>query len=113
MPTESPSERRRKSRVAHKVRIMLSGHDAEGFKFAEETETVTVSKSGASVRTSYLLALGQELSVRTKEKDRVGQFQVVWLGKAGTPSEGKIGLEWLESQRFWGVEFAPEDWEND
>ncbi|HEV2234430.1 MAG TPA: PilZ domain-containing protein [Terriglobia bacterium] len=113
MPTESPSERRRKSRLAHKVRIMLSGHDAEGFKFAEETETVTVSKNGASVRTSYLFALGQELSVRTKDRDRVGQFQVVWLGKAGTPSEGKIGLEWLESQRFWGVEFAPEDWEND
>jgi len=92
---------------------MLSGLDAEGFNFAEETETVTVGKNGASVRTSYVLALGQELSVRTKDTNRVGQFQVVWLGKAGTPSEGKVGLEWLESQRFWGVEFAPEDWEHD
>lgn len=113
MPTESPSERRKRSRVAHKVRIMLSGKDAEGFNFAEETETVTVGKHGAAVRTSYLLALGQELSVRTRDMNRVGQFQVVWLGNAGTPSEGKVGLEWLESQRFWGVEFAPEDWESD
>jgi len=112
MPTPSYSERRRSSRVHFKARVILSGQDAEGFSFAEETETVSVSKHGALLRTSYNLNLGQELSVRTKEKDRVGQFQVVWLGEAGTSEEGMIGLEWLDSRRFWGVEFPPEDWQS-
>lgn len=113
MATDPKPERRRKSRVAHKSRLILSGVDAEGYNFAEDTETVTVSKNGAAVRTSYLLALGQELSVRMKESNRVGHFQVVWLGQEGTPSEGRIGLEWVAIKRFWGIEFPPEDWEGD
>lgn len=110
MATKPKPERRRKSRVAHQARLILSGTDAEGYNFAEDTETVTVSKNGAAVRTSYVLALGQELSVRMKETNRVGQFQVVWLGKEGTPSEGRIGLEWVAIKRFWGIELPPEDW---
>ena len=113
MTTQQPSERRRGGRVPHKARIVLSGTDAEGFNFAEETETVTVSKQGLSVRSSYELALGQELSVRTHDRNRVAQFEVVWAGKKGTPNEGRIGLEWVEPHRFWKVEFPPEDWENE
>jgi hypothetical protein len=113
MPAELSPERRRLSRLSLKVRVILSGTSADGFNFAEETETVSVGKFGSSVRSSYQLALGQEVSVRTKDKNRVGQFQVVWLGKSGTPSEGKIGLEWVEARRFWGIEFPPEDWEED
>jgi len=111
MPTDSQTERRRSSRMPFKARIILSGKDAEGFNFAEETETLGVSKHGALLRTSYILNLGQELSVRTKVKERVGQFQVVWMGKAGTTQEGLIGLEWVDARRFWGVEFPPEDWD--
>ncbi len=110
MPGKQGVDRRRSTRVPHKVRISLSGADADGFNFAEETETVTVGKEGAAARTSYNLSLGQEVSVRTKDTNRVAQFQVVWLGKAGTSEEGLVGLEWLEARRFWGVDFPPEDW---
>jgi hypothetical protein len=113
MPTNETSKRRRTGRVPHQARIVLSGADADGFNFAEETETVTVSKHGLSVRTSYHLNLGQELSVRTKDKNRVAQFQVVWVGQPNTPNEGRVGLEWVEPHRFWGIEFPPEDWESD
>jgi hypothetical protein len=112
MPTDSSSERRRTSRVPLRTRIALSGKDASGFNFAEETETISVSKHGASLRTAYRLTLGQEVSVRTKAKDRAGQFLVVWVGEVGTPDEGKIGVEWLEARHFWGVEFPPEDWQS-
>jgi hypothetical protein len=113
MPTEETSKRRRSSRISHQARIVLSGVDADGFNFAEETETLTISKHGLSVRTSYHLNLGQELSVRTRDKNRVAQFEVAWVGQAGTPNEGRIGLEWVELHRFWGIEFPPEDWENE
>ncbi|HUU14177.1 MAG TPA: PilZ domain-containing protein [Terriglobia bacterium] len=113
MATQQSPERRRAGRVPHKARIVLSGTDADGFNFAEETETVTVSKQGLSVRSSYNIALGQELSVRTQDKNRVAQFEVVWVGNKSTPNEGRIGLEWVEPHRFWSVEFPPEDWENE
>ncbi|MBZ5514168.1 MAG: hypothetical protein LAN62_04855 [Acidobacteriia bacterium] len=113
MPANLPSERRRTGRVPHRARIVLSGVDADGFNFAEETETLTVSKHGLSARTSYALPLGQEVSVRTKEKNRVAQFKVVWVGRPDTPNDGSVGMEWVEPHCFWGVEFPPDNWEPD
>ena len=113
MPAPSDSDRRRQARVPHRARIVLSGVDSEGFNFAEETETLTVSKSGLAVRTSYNLPVGQELSVRTKEKNQVAQFQVVWAGKPGTPADGRVGMEWVEPFRFWGIQFPADDWEKE
>ncbi len=109
---ESP-HRRRAGRVPLATHIIMSGVDAEGFNFAEETQTLTVSRQGLAVRTSYDLALGQEISVRTKDKNRVAQFEVAWVGRRGTPGEGRVGLEWVEPERFWGVNFPPGDWEGD
>lgn len=113
MTTQPDSERRRRARVPHRTRVVLSGIDTDGFNFAEETETVCVSKYGLAVRTSYNLPIGQELSIRTKEKNRVAQFQVVWTGKPDTPNDGRAGLEWVEPQQFWGIQFPAEDWEED
>jgi hypothetical protein len=113
MPMEESTNRRRAGRIAHQARIILSGRDADGFSFAEETETLTISKYGLSVRTSYQLALGRELSVRTKDKNRVAQFQVVWVGEPTTPNEGRVGMEWMEPERFWGLKFPPDNWERD
>ena len=113
MPSPSSPERRRQARVPHRARIVLSGIDSDGFNFAEETETLTVSKTGISVRTSYNLPLGQELSVRTRDKNRVAQFHVVWAGRGGSASDGRVGLEWVEPQHFWGIDFPADDWEKD
>ena len=113
MPSEQDPERRRASRLPHRARIILSGTDADGFNFAEETETLTISKNGLSVRVSYDLAPGQELSIRTKDRNRVAQFQIVWVGQPNTPSDGRVGMEWVEPQRFWGIEFPPDNWEAD
>ncbi len=113
MPPDASTERRRATRIPHRTRIILSGTDVDGFNFAEETETVCVSKNGLSVRTSYTVPLGQEISVRTKDKNRVAQFQVVWVGKPETPGDGRLGMEWVEPSRFWGLQFPAEDWERE
>lgn len=110
MPTAEPTQRRRSGRLELRKPVILSGVDRDGFNFGEETDTLSVSKHGASVRTAYELQLGQEISVRIKETNRVGQFVVVWVGQPGSSSEGLVGLEWVEVRRFWGVEFPPDDW---
>ena len=113
MATEPYPEKRRTSRLHFKVRVILSGKGAGGFDFAEEAETTTISKHGAALRTSYHLALGQEISVRTKDTNRAAPFQVVWIGQEVAPNAGLIGIEWLDARRFWGVEFPPEDWQSE
>src|SRR5689334_3392769 len=112
-PTKSKPNGRGKTQMAPKARTVMRGMEPDANILARVPKPVTVSKNGAAVRTSYTLALGAELAVRVKDTNRAGQFLVVWLGEAGTPSEGRIGLEWVASQRFWGIEFPPEDWAHD
>ncbi len=110
MATESYPQQRRSSRLQFRCRVKINGVDAEGNKFSEETETICISKFGASLRTTHPYALDQTLTVYTLDQGHTGQFQVVWMGQPGTREEGQIGVEWVDARRFWGIEFPPEDW---
>jgi len=103
-------QQRRWTRLHLSCRIVVSGKDAEGREFTEETETLNVNKFGASIRTSRSYTPGQVITVLTKGPCHIGQFQVVWVGEPETPQERRIGVEFLQARRFWGVEFPPEDW---
>src|SRR5579862_3788263 len=83
---------RRSSRLLFRCRVKLRAIDAAGNIFTEDTETTSVSKHGASLKTVNQFKIGQILSIRTLDRDQVGQFQVVWVGDAGTPGEGQIGV---------------------
>ena len=76
----------------------------------EETETINVSKSGASLRTGHDYALGQILTVQTLDRGHAGQFLVVWKSPGSSPGAWQVGIEWLDAKRFWGIDFPPEDW---
>ncbi len=108
--TPNPANRRRSSRLQFRCRVKIRAINAQGNIFSEETETVSISKFGAALKTSYPFIMGQVLSVHTLERDHVGQFQVVWIGKPGTHEAGMIGIEWVDARHFWGIEFPPEDW---
>jgi hypothetical protein len=110
MASMTQPQRRRWTRLHLACRIIVSGKDAEGREFTEETETLNVNKFGASIRTSRSYSPGQVITVRTKDQGHVGQFQVVWVGEPETPQAGRIGVEFLDARRFWGVEFPPDDW---
>jgi len=110
MATEPYREQRRSSRLQFRRRIKISGVDAQGTEFNEDTETICLSKFGASLRSDHKFSLGQTLTVQTLDQGHTGQFQVVWIGEVDTREEGEIGIEWLDARRFWGIEFPPEDW---
>jgi len=111
MGTTQPNpQRRRSSRLQFRCRVRISAINSEGNIFKEETETVTISKFGAALKTTHLFKMGQIISVHTIERHHVGQFQVVWIGQPGTPEADQIGIEWVDARRFWGIEFPPEDW---
>jgi len=114
MATTQPyPQERRSSRLQFRCRVKISGVDPQGKAFSEETETITISKFGASLRTAHEYAMDQTLSVYTHDHGHTGQFQVVWIGQPGTLEVGQVGIEWFDPRRFWGIEFPPEDWGGD
>lgn len=113
MATEPQPHNRRSSRLNFRCRVKIGSLDAQGRRFSEETETVCISKFGASLKTKHTFKMHQTLTVYTVDRGHTGQFQVVWIGKDGTPEEGQIGIEWLNVRRFWGIEFPPEDWSSE
>ncbi len=110
MITEPYPQQRRSSRLPFRCRVKISGFDPEGNVFTEEAETITISKFGASLAIKRHYVMGQTITVHTLNQDHAGQFQVVWMGQPGTREAGQIGIEWFDARRFWGIEFAPEDW---
>jgi hypothetical protein len=90
--------------------VKISGVDPAGNAFSEETDTISISKFGACLRTAHTYTLGQILTIHTLNLGHTGQFQVVWMGQPGTRDAGQIGIEWVDARRFWGIEFPPEDW---
>ena len=110
MATPPYPEQRRSSRLQFRCRVRISGKDSQGNEFSEDSETLSISRFGASLRTARPYALGQTILVHTLDHGHVGLFQVVWMGRAGTREAGQIGIELLDARRFWGIEFPPEDW---
>ena len=110
MATQPYSVQRRSSRIQFRCRVRIRTLDEAGNIITEETETTSVSKHGASIKTANQYKIGQVVSVRTHDRDHVGQFQVVWVGEPGSPFAGQIGVEWVDARSFWGIQFPPEDW---
>jgi hypothetical protein len=66
--------------------------------------TVTnISAGGATVHgVSRRLKPGH--TVELQYGDEVGQFRVVWVGQAGTPQAGEVGVQSVMPEAFlWGV----------
>ena len=110
MATPTYPYQRRSSRLQFRCRVKVSAIDSEGNIFSEETETISISKFGASLKTAGHFTMGQILSVNTLDRGRTGHFQVVWMGQTGTREAGQVGIEWVDARTFWGIEFPPEDW---
>jgi hypothetical protein len=96
---------RRSDRIALRFRITVSGTDAMGHGFLEETETVVVSRHGAKIALRRKLVPELELSVRCADTGEEADVRVV--GQIGEGPEGVYyGIEILDPQRdLWGIEF--------
>lgn len=110
MSTLPRSDHRRSTRLGFRCRVKITGVDARGNPFMEQTETINISKNGASLWSGHDYPMGQVITVQTLDRGHTGQFQIVWRGQPGTRQAGQIGIEWFDARRFWGVEFPPDDW---
>jgi hypothetical protein len=102
--------RRRSMRVLLSVPISVSGKNARGESFTEETRTLVVNAHGALISLATPMAVGQSISVSNKATQKSIDCKVVHLGSL---QAGKVQMG-IEFERpcpsFWQIDFPPDDW---
>jgi len=108
--SSNPGVRRRSQRVLMQISVQVSGNDAQGKYFREETDTLAINAHGALVLLHARITSGSLLKLqhnRTKEEQ---ECHVVFLGPV-RGEKAEIGLEFSAPRpQFWRVTFPPEDW---
>ena len=103
--------RRSEQRIAISFPVIVRGVDTRGSRFQFMSKTVDISFSGATLKgLTDVVAPGSKIEIeRGAEK---AQYRVVWVGQAGSPNAGRIGVRCLEMGKYiWGV--PPKEWEPD
>jgi hypothetical protein len=103
---------RRSTRLAIAIPITLSGKDAAGNSFKENTRTIVVNKHGAKIVTTHQLELGAEVEIDNRALGLTARAGVVWTSDQRTPQKVfEAGIQLFKAQDIWGIEFPPEDWQ--
>jgi len=102
----SPSERR-SDRVTVEMPIEVSGADAIGKTFCDNSRTLIVSRHGAKILLTRKLAPDQEIIIRSLETGIEGACRVV--GHITEEADGyTYGVSLLDEEvNPWGIEFPP------
>ncbi len=102
-----PMANRRSDRIYLELRIQISGVDATGESFVEQTQTLVVSRHGAKIISRHVLVPQQPLNLRCYKTGIETLARVV--GQIGRIEEGYFyGLEVSDVQaNIWGIEFPP------
>jgi hypothetical protein len=107
----SQSNRRRSTRVDFETPVILSGRDASGRPFREETVTLTVSLHGARVRTAMEILNGMQVTV---ENSQTGMAEKAVCVRVEAPSPGEathyVAVQLVRAGNLWGLENPPADW---
>ncbi len=112
LSSQARTSRRRSTRINYITPVILSGRDATGQVFREETATSIVNLHGAKVRTNYAIMVGM---IVTLEIVRTGQGGKAICVQVFEPASGEtlrhIAVQLVQPGNIWGVENPPPDWE--
>jgi hypothetical protein len=107
--TWSAANRRRSQRAALQIEVNVSGYNAKGAPFTEDTRTVEISAFGGSVILRIPVNKGQRLLLSNLKTKVMVECVVANLEARGT--EWLVGLAFIvANQPFWPIDFPPADW---
>jgi len=107
----NPAWRRRSTRLTISIPITVSGHDAHGRVFTEETQTICVNRHGGRFLLRHAVRMQDPLSVVNPKLGCTAEAAVSWLGERRSPEEPlEVAVSLVKPQNIWGIEFPPEDW---
>jgi hypothetical protein len=103
---------RESTRVDSEIPVTISGIAEDGHIFSEETRTLDISKRGAKIASSTLLAVGTYLWIESPNMQKPAVARVV---RHGDQQDGIFEIcvtlpEIDEAERIWNIESAPDDW---
>jgi hypothetical protein len=98
---------RRSGRIAKEIGILLIGTDTSGRVFAEETQTVTLSRHGAGILSKHVLAADGMLILRFLGGNTEVSLRLV--GQLGEDVRGFVyGVAFVDPELdFWELKFPP------
>ncbi|HEV2350278.1 MAG TPA: hypothetical protein VG028_10585 [Terriglobia bacterium] len=107
----SPINRRRSTRIEYVVPIAISGRDATGQAFREETETIMVSAHGANFRSRSRVLIGMQLTVENLLDSQSEKAICIRV----TPQENAedrqvVAIQLVIPRNIWGTKDPPADW---
>jgi hypothetical protein len=89
-------DRRSQNRLSVELPVEIQGTDANSRPFHQPASLRNISGRGATLQgVSAHLKPGDVVDL--KYQGTKAQFRIVWLGKAGTEMQGKVGVENLTS----------------
>jgi hypothetical protein len=99
--------KRRTDRVTASIRLLVSGNDALGSSFFEETSTIVVSLHGASIILRHRIVPNAEVSIRNIATGAEADMQII--GQVSKQPEGyHYALRFLNAtDNIWGIDFPP------
>jgi c-di-GMP-binding flagellar brake protein YcgR len=99
------ANRRRSQRVAMQIEVRVSGYNAEGARFTEDTHTDQISAFGGMVILRTPVNRGQRLVLTNRQTKVTVECMVAYR-------EGmEVGLAFMVlNQPFWPVDFPPAEW---
>lgn len=108
IPT-APPLRRRSDRVSIDFPVEITGIDATGERFREETRTTTVSRFGCCVLLTHQLISDGELQLNRLDTNETRQVRVVGL-MSELAQHTAYGLEITSPcDELWGIRFSSSD----
>lgn len=104
-PSAGQPGQRRSGRVARRVAVLLSWQDEAGHPQQEATETQRLSRYGAMVLSFGELKAGGLVRLAVPDSGKEGLSRVVWAAAAPLPGRMAVGLEFMGTEDFWGIDF--------
>jgi curved DNA-binding protein CbpA len=117
-PASDPVSRRRSTRVAESIFFTVSGTDATGQPFVEQTGTVNLSFHGCSYFSKQAAPKNSWLSLEIPNQAAGGpphkiRARVAWNRKSrNLPGLALVGVEFEAPCNVWGLAAPPPDWQS-
>lgn len=95
---------RRSPRTTASVKVRLRC-DTVGGAWEEDTETVTLSRYGASVECNHSTKPGESLQIIRSDTGQKAQVLVVWQ-HSSRDEKVRVGIEFVDCDNFWELDWA-------
>jgi len=99
-------DRRRKPRVTALLPARVWGVDAQSLPFMQVVTLKNISVGGAVIQgMQHRVRPGELLELQMGQEK--AQFRVVWVGRAGTRTDGEVGIQFLPAQpSLWEMDLC-------